>query len=63
LKKRNADCECACQECKDGNCPDCTDAECDEPNCEAERNKKVAADNARQIAKAKTRLIEISQTL
>lgn len=39
-QKRNAECECDCPECEDGDCMNCSDPECDDPNCEGSRSEK-----------------------
>jgi len=47
----DAECECDCPECKDGNCAECSDPDCEDPNCEGHEEEpgeasKAAADQA-----------------
>jgi HK97 family phage prohead protease len=43
FEKRDANangCECACEECQDGDCANCSEETCDDPNCDTARSLK-----------------------
>ena len=43
IERRNADCQCTCQECQDGDCENCSNPDCDDPNCEGSERSKPPA--------------------
>jgi hypothetical protein len=43
LLRKDALCECDCEECLAGGCADCSDPECDDPNCEGSVKARRAA--------------------
>jgi hypothetical protein len=46
LLKKDALCECDCEECLAGDCADCSDPGCDDPNCEGTKARQDAEDLA-----------------
>jgi hypothetical protein len=44
LLKKDALCECDCEECLAGDCADCSDPECVDPNCEGMKARQDAED-------------------